>query len=83
MVCKYQPGLQLQEIIGTEYEILSDKLEDGQHEVILQRLEACPTNTLLRRLLDKTDIISYQKIIPGMNDIFIKLVKEGNITIND
>ena len=70
-------------VAGTEYEILSDKLEDGQHEVILQRLEACPTNTLLRRLLDKTDIISYQKIIPGMNDIFIKLVKEGNITIND
>ena len=83
LVCKYQPGLQLQEIIGTEYELLSDKPEDGQHEVILQRLEACPTNTLLRRLLDKTDIISYQKIIPGMNDIFIKLVKEGNITIND
>lgn len=42
LVCKYQPGLQLQEIIGTEYELLSDKPEDGQHEVILQRLEAWP-----------------------------------------
>ena len=49
---------------------------DGQHEIILQRLEECPVNTLLRRLIDKADVISYQKIIPGMNDIFIKLVKE-------
>ena len=63
------------EVIGEEYELLSEKIEDGQHELVLQRLAACPTNTLLRRLLDKTDIISYQKVIPGMNDIFIKLVK--------
>lgn len=75
LICKYQPEFSAQQAIGEEYEILSEKVEDGQHEIILQRLEACPTNTLLRRLLDKTDIISYQKIIPGMNDIFIKLVK--------
>ncbi len=78
LVCRHEAGLQLQDAIGKEYEILSEKIEDGQHEIILQRLETCPVNTLLKRLLDKTDIISYQKIIPGMNDIFIKLVKEGN-----
>lgn len=76
LICKYQPEFNPQEAIGDEYEVLSEKVEDGQHEIILQRLEVCPTNTLLRRLLNKTDIISYQKIIPGMNDIFIKLVKE-------
>ena len=78
LVCRYEAGFHIQEAIGKEYEILSEKMEDGQHEIILQRLETCPTNTLLRRLLDKIDIISYQKIIPGMNDIFIKLVKNGN-----
>ena len=75
LICKYQPDFHPQEVIGEEYELLSEKIEDGQHELVLQRLVACPTNTLLRRLLDKTDIISYQKVIPGMNDIFIKLVK--------
>ena len=75
LICKYQPDFHPQEVIGEEYELLSEKIEDGQHELVLQRLAACPTNTLLRRLLDKTDIISYQKVIPGMNDIFIKLVK--------
>lgn len=83
LICRYQPEFNAQQAIGNEYEVLSEKVEDGQHEITLQRLEPCPTNTLLRRLLDKTDIISYQKVIPGMNDIFIKLVKEGNITLND
>lgn len=76
LVCKYNPQFNPQAAIGREYEVLSEKIEDGQHEIILQCLETCPTNTLLHRLLDKTDIISYQKIIPGMNDIFIKLVKD-------
>ena len=51
-------------------------------QIILQfKVKVVEINTpvsythLLRRLLDKTDIISYQKVIPGMNDIFIKLVK--------
>ncbi|MFR4039747.1 MAG: DUF4162 domain-containing protein [Butyricimonas faecalis] len=42
----------------------------------MQQNTYCPANTLLSRALPQTDIISYQKIIPSMNDIFIKLVKE-------
>lgn len=77
--CRYDNEFHPEVHIGKEYEILSQKVEDGQMDIILQRLEPCPTNTLLRRLLDKTDIISYEKVIPGMNDIFIKLVKEGKM----
>ncbi len=76
LICRYRPDFRLQESIGSEFEVLSEKVEEGQHEVVLQRLEECPDNTLLERLLDKTDILSYQKIIPGMHDIFIKLVKD-------
>ena len=77
LVCKHQTDFDIQQAIGGEYDILSQKNQEGQYDIILQQLENNTTNTLLRRLLDKTDIISYQKIIPGMNDIFIKLVKEG------
>ena len=77
--CRYDSEFKPEEHIGKEYEILTQKVEDGQMDITLQRLEPSPTNTLLRRLLDKTDIISYEKVIPGMNDIFIKLVKEGKI----
>ena len=76
---RYDSEFKPEEHIGKEYEILTQKVEDGQMDITLQRLEPSPTNTLLRRLLDKTDIISYEKVIPGMNDIFIKLVKEGKI----
>lgn len=79
LVCRTAPEFNPADAIGEEFEILSQKTQDGQQEIILQRQAPCPTNTLLRRLLDKVDIISYQKIIPGMNDIFIKLVKEGTI----
>lgn len=79
LVCRTVPEFNPADTIGEEFEILSQKTQDGQQEIILQRQAPCPTNTLLRRLLDKVDIISYQKIIPGMNDIFIKLVKEGTI----
>lgn len=78
LICRYRPEFNARQAVGTEYEVLSEKIEDGQHEIVLQRLEPCPTNTLLKRLIDKTDIISYRKIIPGMNDIFIKLVKGEN-----
>ncbi len=80
LICKYDSEFKPEENIGEEYELLSERIEDGQHEMTLQRLIPCPTNTLLRRLMDKTDIISYRKVIPGMNDIFIKLVREGNLT---
>ena len=76
LVCRACPDFHLQESIGSEFEVLSEKTEDGQYEAVLQCLEECPANTLLGRLLDKADILSYQKIIPGMHDIFIKLVKE-------
>lgn len=83
LICRHAPGIELRQLVGPEYEILLEKLEDGLYEVVLQCLEDCPANTLLRRLLDDTDVISYQQIIPGMNDIFIKLVKEGNIILNE
>lgn len=83
LVCRHRDGFDFREIMGREYELLSQKSEDGQHEFVFQALENRPANTLLKRLLEQTDILSYQKIIPGMEDIFIKLVKEGNNTTNE
>ena len=63
-------------IIGSEFERVSQRVEGDRQDIILQQNTYCPANTLLSRALPQTDIISYQKIIPSMNDIFIKLVKE-------
>ena len=73
--CKNNPDFQPEQFTGEEFEILSQKTEGNRQDIILQRIKPCEANTLLARILPHTDIISYQKIIPGMNDIFIKLVK--------
>lgn len=76
--CKYIPEFNPESIMGEEFEVLTQKVEGSRQDILLQQKKACPANTLLSRAMDKTDIISYQKIIPGMNDIFIKLVKGGS-----
>lgn len=74
--CKYNPDFNLVTELGQEFSLLSEKVEGSNHEFVLQQTMPCYANTLLSRIMNKTDIISYQKIIPGMNEIFIKLVNE-------
>ena len=72
---RYAPDFKPEQFTGEEFEILSQKTEGNRQDIILQRIKPCNTNTLLNRFLPHIDILSYQKVIPGMNDIFIKLVK--------
>lgn len=72
---RYIPDLKPEQFIGAEFEILSQKTEGNRQDIILQQIKPCNANALLSRFLPYTDILSYQKVIPGMNDIFINLVK--------
>ncbi len=74
--CRYTPEFIPEQVIGSEFEIISQRVEGDRQDIILQQIDNCPANTLLARVLPQTDIISYQKIMPSMIDIFIKLVKE-------
>ena len=74
--CRYNPEFSPEQTVGSEFEIVSQRVEGDRQDIILQQNTYCPANTLLSRVLPQADIISYQKIIPSMNDIFIKLVKE-------
>lgn len=69
-------NLNIAELAGDEFEVLSDKTEGIRQDIVLQKRTDCQVNTLLSRFIDKTDILSYEKVIPSMHDIFIKLVKE-------
>lgn len=68
--------IDVEELAGKEFEVLSNRTEGIRQDIVLQKLTDCPTNTLLSRFIGHTDILSYDKIIPSMHDIFIKLVKE-------
>lgn len=51
---------------------------EGQHEDIVSLGEDKDTNAVLRSYMEKGyRISSFKEVIPRMNDIFIKLVKEG------
>lgn len=70
------PDLHIEELAGKEFEVLSNRTEGIRQDIVLQKRTDCPANTLLSRFIEHTDILSYDKIIPSMHDIFIKLVKE-------
>ena len=73
--CRYNSNFNPAEVVGSEFNILSQQIRDNHQDIILQQESFCPANTLLSRVLPAADIISFQKIIPSMNDIFIRLVK--------
>ncbi|MDR0982434.1 MAG: ATP-binding cassette domain-containing protein [Culturomica sp.] len=77
IVLGFQPDFEAAKYIGDEFELISDRVEDSKREIIVQQYRPTPSNTLLSRIIGRADVISFQKIIPGMNDIFIKLVKGG------
>lgn len=73
--CRHNPNFRPEETVGGEFKILSLQTRDNHTDIILQQESPCPANTLLARVLPAADVISFQKIIPSMNDIFIRLVK--------
>jgi ABC-2 type transport system ATP-binding protein len=71
--CRHDPLFDPESITGDEFALLSRQVEEGRLDLVLQQTTPCPPNTLLDRVLPRVDVISYQKIIPGMHDIFIRL----------
>lgn len=61
------------------YSIVSDKEFKGNRVAVIENTANISSNELLKSILSNSpEIISFQELIPSMNDIFIKLVnKEG------
>lgn len=62
------------------YELIKqDPLEDGLFSTTFKGKEGINGNTVIRELIDLTEVHSFQEVVPGMADIFISLVKgEGD-----
>ena len=59
-----------------EFKLISQNEKDGKFESILMKDPNETNNMLLKKLLDKTEILSFEELLPGMNDIFIKTVRK-------
>jgi ABC-2 type transport system ATP-binding protein len=64
----------LQQALHNEYLLIQQKEQNGIHRVTIKITEQKPANHLLQQLLPRVEIIGFNEVIPGMNDIFIKLV---------
>lgn len=64
--------------LTANYEIVSHIKEDKNNIVRVRLLNKLTTNELLTNILPLGDIISFNEVVPNMNDIFIKVVGETN-----
>ena len=64
------------ELSDTDFKLVSHITRNGIFESTLIKDSTETNNTLLKRLIDKSEILSFEELLPGMNDIFIKTVTE-------
>ena len=59
----------------TDFEMISQKAQNGVFESIIKKQLTESNNSLLSSLIKQTEILSFEELLPSMNDIFIKTVK--------
>jgi ABC-2 type transport system ATP-binding protein len=64
--------------LWTGAEIIEKHTEDDVHHFTLKGLHNIKSNQLLQAVIPFCEIVSFYEVIPGMNDIFIRKVNEGN-----
>ena len=73
----YTSSTALQSTVGV-FSVLSDTDESGRHTAILEIAHGASTNDVLAEVMRQgVTVNSFKELVPRMNDIFIKLVTEG------
>lgn len=67
----------LESAINEHYQILEQKKINGYNGVRIKLLHQTNENELLSLIIPAVEIISFNEIIPSMNDVFIKVVNEN------
>ncbi|MDR3651782.1 MAG: ABC transporter ATP-binding protein [Paludibacter sp.] len=63
-------------ILGNEkIELLSQSTKNGMMESTIRKQISGGNNLLLNEIIKQTEILSFEELLPSMNDIFIKTVK--------
>ena len=64
--------------LGHKVKILDHKEEKGVNLLKVQYLNGDSNNLLIQTILPFAEIVSFEEVIPGMNDVFITAVEESN-----
>ena len=62
-------------LAGSEFEIISQSDKNGLVESIIKKQTSGGNNALLNAIIKQTEIVSFEELLPSMNDIFISTVK--------
>jgi len=69
------------ERIGTElkgkYNILTHQENGKINRLNIQYLNGSSSSELIKDLLERVEIVSFNEVIPSMNEVFIKVVREN------
>ena len=57
-----------------DFEVIDVQQKNGVFESTVKKAAADTNNVLIQKLIQQTEILSFEEILPSMNDIFIKTV---------
>ncbi|MBW6533783.1 MAG: ATP-binding cassette domain-containing protein [Mariniphaga sp.] len=76
---KYKGNFQLvDKALGRNFKILEHTESEKENHLQVQYLNGDSNNDLLQAIMPAAEILSFEEIIPSMNDVFIKAVNESN-----
>ncbi|WP_297086948.1 ATP-binding cassette domain-containing protein [uncultured Draconibacterium sp.] len=64
--------------LGTDYNIISHNESEKENTLKVQYLNGNSNNNLLSAIMPVAEVLSFEELIPSMNDVFIKAVEESN-----
>lgn len=64
--------------LGTRFKVLEHTETENENKIRVQYLNGNSNNELLQTVMPAAEILSFEEIIPSMNDVFIKAVQESN-----
>ncbi len=67
----------VKQALNGNYELLGIITEEGNQIARIQTLQPSAHNELLNALIQKVQVLSFKEELPGMHDIFIRVVREG------
>jgi ABC-2 type transport system ATP-binding protein len=64
--------------LGHQYKVIKHSEDEKENNLSVQYLNGNSNNELLQALIPVAEILSFEEVIPSMNDVFIKAVEESN-----
>ncbi len=69
---------QVDKALDNRFNILEHTESEKENRIKIQYVNGGSNNELLQAIIPSAEIISFEELIPGMDDVFIKAVQESN-----